>query len=68
MRILAMIISYLSLILLVAAPVLFYVGNITLDSTKNIMLITTITWFATAIFWMDRPVAKKLADDEDKET
>lgn len=65
MRTLAMIISYLSLILLVTAPVLFYVGNITLDTTKNLMLIATIIWFATAIFWMDRPVAEKLVEGEE---
>ena len=48
------IISYLSLILLVAAPILFYAEKITLPMNKTLMLTATIVWFASALCWMGR--------------
>lgn len=47
-------ISYLSLALIVAAPVLFYVQKIDLDMSKLLMTIATVTWFASALCWMGR--------------
>jgi len=46
------IISYLSLVMVVAAPVLYYMGKIDLDQNKLWMLIATIVWFGTASFWI----------------
>ncbi len=47
-------ISYLSLVLLVTAPVLFYVEKINLQVNKTLMLTATIIWFASALCWMGR--------------
>ena len=47
-------ISYLSLVLLVAAPVLFYAEKVTLEMNKTLMLTATIVWFASALCWMGR--------------
>lgn len=46
------IVSYLALIMVVAAPVIFYMGRYDLDQTKFWMLIATIVWFASASFWI----------------
>ena len=46
------IISYLSLVLLVVSPVLYYQGRIDLPQNKLLLLIATIVWFATASFWI----------------
>lgn len=54
MKKLLMIISFASLALLVAAPILFYAGTVTLDTNKILMNIATGVWFATALFWMGR--------------
>jgi hypothetical protein len=48
------IISYLSLVLLVLAPVLFYAEKITLPMNKALMLSATVVWFASALCWMGR--------------
>lgn len=48
------IISYLSLALLVSAPILFYAGSIDLEKNKLLMTISTVTWFASALCWMGR--------------
>jgi len=47
-------ISYLSLVLIVAAPSLFYAGAIDLEMNKMLMLLATIVWFASALCWMGR--------------
>ena len=54
MKKIAGIISYLALALLVAAPVLFYTGKISLQANKYLMLTATIIWFASALCWMGR--------------
>jgi hypothetical protein len=48
------IISWLSLAMIVLAPSLFYAGKITLDMNKLLMLIATVTWFASSLCWMGR--------------
>lgn len=48
------IISWLSLGLIVLAPSLFYAGRITLEVNKLLMLIATVTWFASTLCWMGR--------------
>ena len=51
------IISYLALVLLVVAPLLFYAEKITLELNKTLMLVATIAWFASALCWMGRKSA-----------
>lgn len=48
------IISYLALVFLVAAPVMYYLGKIDMEKNKLWMLIASIVWFATAPFWIGR--------------
>ena len=48
------VISYLALAVLVAAPLLFYMGTVTLELNKTLMLIATVVWFVGALCWMGR--------------
>jgi hypothetical protein len=48
------VISYFSLIMIVAAPVMFYMGKHDLDQNMQWMLIATIVWFVSASFWIGR--------------
>jgi hypothetical protein len=48
------ILSWLSLVLLVAAPSLFYAEKITLETNKLLMTIATVVWFAATLCWMGR--------------
>lgn len=50
----AEIISYLSLALVVAAPVLFYAQKIDLERNKLLLTVATVIWFASALCWMGR--------------
>ena len=52
-------ISWLSLALIVLAPSLFYAQKITLDTSKLLMTIATVVWFASALCWMGRPSSAK---------
>ena len=54
MKKIAEIISYLSLALVVVAPSLFYAEKITLVANKQLMLVATIVWFASALLWIGR--------------
>jgi hypothetical protein len=47
-------ISWLSLVLLVTAPILFFAGVITLDVNKVLLNTATAIWFASALCWMGR--------------
>jgi len=48
------IISYLALVLIVTAPVLFYSEKIDLVLNKTLLTIATVIWFASALCWMGR--------------
>lgn len=48
------IVSYLALLLIVVAPLLFYADKIDLAQNKMLMTIATVVWFASAICWMGR--------------
>ena len=48
------IISFLSLAWIVLAPTLFYLDRISLETNKLFMIIATIAWFVSALFWMGR--------------
>ena len=54
MKTILAILSWVSLLLLVAAPILFYVGRVSLETNKVLMLLATIIWFASAPGWMGR--------------
>ena len=54
MKKIAEIISYLSLVMVVAAPALFYAEKISLQSNKYLILAATIVWFASALCWIGR--------------
>jgi hypothetical protein len=57
MKKIAEIISYLSLVMIVLAPLLFYAGRVTLDCNKTLMLVATVIWFVSALCWMGRDKA-----------
>ena len=61
MKKVAEIISYLSLVLIVLAPTLFYFGKITLETNKTLLVVATVVWFSSALCWMGRE--EKAADD-----
>jgi hypothetical protein len=46
------IVSYLALLGVVTAPVLFYAGTFDLDQNKFWMLAATVVWFASASLWI----------------
>lgn len=48
------IISYIGLGLTLIPSFLVFTGNITLDFSKNLMLIGTILWFLSAPSWMNK--------------
>ena len=48
------VISYLALVSVVAAPVLYYTGVLTLQANKSLMLASTVVWFVVTPFWMER--------------
>ncbi len=54
MKKIAEIISYLSLVVLVGAPALFYAEKITLETNKLLLIIATAIWFSSALCWMGR--------------
>ena len=47
-------ISWISLVAVIAPSVLFLTGRMELDQVKAIMLIATVIWFVTAAMWMWR--------------
>ena len=52
MILIAKIISWISLIALIAPSVLFLAGRMELPQVKSIMLIATIVWFVSGTMWM----------------
>ncbi|VGO12551.1 hypothetical protein PDESU_01104 [Pontiella desulfatans] len=54
MKKVAEIISYLSLVLIVLAPILFYAGKVDLEMNKLLLTTATVTWFASALCWIGR--------------
>lgn len=48
----AKIISWISLIALIAPSILFLAGRVELPQVKSIMLIATVIWFISAYLWM----------------
>lgn len=48
------IISYLCLLVVVLAPILFYTDTLTESQMKMALLVATIVWFATAATWINK--------------
>jgi Na+/H+ antiporter NhaA len=53
-RRLLQVISWAALGGIIIPPLLFLLGNIELETTKNWMLAATIAWFAATPLWMGR--------------
>jgi hypothetical protein len=45
-------ISYLALVLTVAAPLLVWAGQISIETNKNLLILGMILWFSSAVFWI----------------
>jgi hypothetical protein len=54
MKKIAQIVSWTALAGVIAPPVVYLAGGITLDTVKTWMLVFTILWFATTPLWMGR--------------
>ena len=54
MRTVAQIVSWLALVGTLVPSLAFLAGSITLDAVKTWMLVSTILWFISVPFWMDR--------------
>jgi hypothetical protein len=54
MRIIAQVISWLSLVALIVPSCLFLAGSLPLAAVKTWMLVFTMIWFVTVPVWMDR--------------
>jgi nitrate/nitrite transporter NarK len=52
LRKIAQLVSWLSLVALVAPSLMFLAGKMELDRVKTIMLFATIVWFISASLWM----------------
>ena len=63
MKTVAKIVSYICLLLTLVPSFLVFMGEITLETNKNLMLAGTIGWFISAPFWMN-----KKEEEEDKTT
>lgn len=48
------ILSYLSLLALVLAPILFYADTLTESQMKMTLLVATVVWFASAATWINK--------------
>jgi len=58
MVLVAKLISWISLIALIAPSILFLTGRVELPQVKLIMLISTVIWFISAYVWMWHKEAK----------
>jgi len=54
MKTIARIVSLVALVGTIAPPVLFFLGDMGLETTKLWMLVATVVWFAATPIWMDR--------------
>jgi hypothetical protein len=54
MKKICMILSFAALAAVVIAPLFFFGGQVSLDTTKVILNAATAVWFVAALFWMGR--------------
>lgn len=48
--------SWLALAGTLAAPCLYYLGNLDLESVQSWLLLATVVWFLATPFWMEHRV------------
>lgn len=60
------IISYLCLLAVVLAPILFYTGTLTESQMKLALLVGTVVWFASAATWINKETPKSEPELEAK--
>ena len=48
------IISYLCLLAVVLAPIIFYTDTLNESQMKMVLLVSTIVWFASAATWINK--------------
>ncbi len=53
-RLICKIVALLTLVVLVISSGMYFTDKISLEQTKDIMLIVTIVWFVTASIWMSK--------------
>lgn len=58
------IISYLCLLVLVLAPILFYADSLTESQMKTTLLVGTVVWFASAATWINKDEPESEAERE----
>jgi hypothetical protein len=56
-------IGLLSIAVIFILPLAFYIEQITLEAMKEGLLISTLVWFGTSVFWIGRKAPKDLAGD-----
>jgi len=54
MRKLLILLSFIGLGLTIVPSVLVLTGDINMDQNKKLMMIGTILWFGTVVFWMNK--------------
>ena len=54
MRILLQIISAIALVMTVLPSLVYFSGNIELETVKWLMIVASIVWFAVTPFWMGK--------------
>ncbi|MFW2480185.1 MAG: hypothetical protein ACN4GF_08700 [Lentimonas sp.] len=52
-------IGLLSIAVTFILPIVFFIDRISLDAMKQGMLISTLVWFATSLFWIGGKVSNK---------
>lgn len=60
------VISYLCLVAVVLAPILFYTDTLTESQMKTTLLVATVVWFATAATWINKDEPESDSDPEVK--
>ncbi len=46
--------SFLSLLMLLAVPLAYYFGMVALPLCKTLLMVATIIWFSSAVFWIGK--------------
>ena len=54
MRIILQVISAIALAMTVLPSLVYFSGNIELNTVKGLMIVASIVWFAVTPFWMGR--------------
>ena len=58
------IISYMCLVVVLLAPILFYTDTLTESQMKTTLLVGTVVWFASAATWINKEAPETEAERE----